>query len=113
MGKSYDVAFANSRLEELEDVLIHTVDHGTGLGQQHDLVLVLDLSGHHHRLLPIGDMQTGLLKCQEHGSLSHVHAQRFVNDPLIAQGCGDLVCEPVSYTHLRAHETDSYLVCRL
>src|SRR5680860_1023614 len=24
-----------------------------------------------------------------------------------------LVCVPVSYTHLRAHETDSYLVCRL
>ena len=23
------------------------------------------------------------------------------------------VCRPVSYTHLRAHETDSYLVCRL
>ena len=22
-------------------------------------------------------------------------------------------CKPVSYTHLRAHETDSYLVCRL
>src|SRR5665647_1491215 len=22
-------------------------------------------------------------------------------------------CIPVSYTHLRAHETDSYLVCRL
>src|SRR5665647_3870853 len=22
-------------------------------------------------------------------------------------------CTPVSYTHLRAHETDSYLVCRL
>src|SRR5664279_5134343 len=22
-------------------------------------------------------------------------------------------CRPVSYTHLRAHETDSYLVCRL
>ena len=26
----------------------------------------------------------------------------------------DIVCFiPVSYTHLRAHETDSYLVCRL
>src|SRR5665647_2585303 len=24
-----------------------------------------------------------------------------------------LICYPVSYTHLRAHETDSYLVCRL
>ena len=23
------------------------------------------------------------------------------------------LAEPVSYTHLRAHETDSYLVCRL
>src|SRR5665647_2351315 len=26
---------------------------------------------------------------------------------------GDWWCTPVSYTHLRAHETDSYLVCRL
>src|SRR5665647_2773950 len=25
----------------------------------------------------------------------------------------DLLLGPVSYTHLRAHETDSYLVCRL
>ena len=24
-----------------------------------------------------------------------------------------ITCSPVSYTHLRAHETDSYLVCRL
>ena len=24
-----------------------------------------------------------------------------------------VVKDPVSYTHLRAHETDSYLVCRL
>src|SRR5680860_369811 len=24
-----------------------------------------------------------------------------------------ITCQPVSYTHLRAHETDSYLVCRL
>ena len=26
---------------------------------------------------------------------------------------GRAFLEPVSYTHLRAHETDSYLVCRL
>src|SRR5680860_1827954 len=25
----------------------------------------------------------------------------------------DISYDPVSYTHLRAHETDSYLVCRL
>src|SRR5680860_1472712 len=28
-------------------------------------------------------------------------------------GGGDCMVMPVSYTHLRAHETDSYLVCRL
>ena len=38
---------------------------------------------------------------------------------LAAAGVGHLIIadfdqvEPVSYTHLRAHETDSYLVCRL
>src|SRR5665647_2038051 len=35
----------------------------------------------------------------------------FVVAPL-ANGV-DLCIGPVSYTHLRAHETDSYLVCRL
>src|SRR5664279_4360764 len=29
------------------------------------------------------------------------------------QGLGVITLAPVSYTHLRAHETDSYLVCRL
>src|SRR5665647_1110313 len=31
---------------------------------------------------------------------------------LMLQGRGSLNTTPVSYTHLRAHETDSYLVCR-
>src|SRR5680860_1708984 len=31
----------------------------------------------------------------------------------IDDGCGVAGVLPVSYTHLRAHETDSYLVCRL
>src|SRR5664279_6575004 len=34
-----------------------------------------------------------------------------VGAPCFSRGSGTLV--PVSYTHLRAHETDSYLVCRL
>ena len=37
---------------------------------------------------------------------------------LVDKACADthlapLIAAPVSYTHLRAHETDSYLVCRL
>src|SRR5665647_1520620 len=39
--------------------------------------------------------------------------------PLCGIACQNIIAEvikennPVSYTHLRAHETDSYLVCRL
>ena len=28
-------------------------------------------------------------------------------------GSGDNTADPVSFTHLRAHETESHLVCRL
>src|SRR5680860_1680288 len=31
----------------------------------------------------------------------------------VLEQCGLFYRSPVSYTHLRAHETDSYLVCRL
>src|SRR5680860_1745170 len=42
--------------------------------------------------------------------------QRLGVDPLLLYGTNIVKCpeiDPVSYTHLRAHETDSYLVCRL
>src|SRR5664279_3350051 len=57
--------------------------------------------------------------------LQHFGRERHdLHEPLIAQFARDgsedaradrleLGVEPVSYTHLRAHETDSYLVCRL
>src|SRR5680860_1714073 len=40
---------------------------------------------------------------------------QFDNDShLVENGCHEQkTLDPVSYTHLRAHETDSYLVCRL
>ena len=40
------------------------------------------------------------------GHLDIIKRAAKINDHLI-------VAVPVSYTHLRAHETDSYLVCRL
>ena len=36
-----------------------------------------------------------------------------INPLLIKLSVPMMVSMPVSYTHLRAHETDSYLVCRL
>ena len=41
----HDVALADAGLQDLEDVLVHAVDHRAGLGQQHDLVRALDLAG--------------------------------------------------------------------
>src|SRR5665647_1184075 len=49
-------------------------------------------------------------RCQRHGTHRSVVACRARTE---AHGCGAGGCNPVSYTHLRAHETDSYLVCRL
>src|SRR5665647_3642610 len=37
----------------------------------------------------------------------------WVHRRLTGPGRGGAAVVPVSYTHLRAHETDSYLVCRL
>ena len=51
-----DVALPDAGLEELEDVLVHAVDHRAGLGEQRDLVRALDLAGEHHHLLPVADV---------------------------------------------------------
>src|SRR5665647_3811478 len=41
-------------------------------------------------------------------------AEQSLQDELFERGVSArIVSEAVSYTHLRAHETDSYLVCRL
>src|SRR5665647_1842203 len=52
----------------------------------------------------------------EEAGLFRVMARDEVYAAHIATLCGEhetLATLPVSYTHLRAHETDSYLVCRL
>src|SRR5680860_1798978 len=52
--------------------------------------------------------------CREiHGDpgLVDVYTRRWNQVAVVSDGSA--VLGPVSYTHLRAHETDSYLVCRL
>src|SRR5664279_5707991 len=44
--------------------------------------------------------------------LRRSHSPRCRKQPPSCSSCRP-VRSPVSYTHLRAHETDSYLVCRL
>src|SRR5665647_3879903 len=47
-----------------------------------------------------------------HGSMSDGSMKITLDVPPIINGRA-YTTTPVSYTHLRAHETDSYLVCRL
>src|SRR5664279_508783 len=58
------------------------------------------------------DLEPGDIK-----SLDDLHRVPFTNKEHFREaypyGLFAVPMEPVSYTHLRAHETDSYLVCRL
>src|SRR5680860_1699477 len=63
------------------------------------------------RLLRAARRLPGLRGQPRAGSRPGLRAQRL--SPTGRAGPGDDAADPVSYTHLRAHETDSYLVCRL
>src|SRR5680860_1608438 len=87
------------------------------IAQRNDLALggreLLDGLAHHAALLlGDGDDHRGGLRINRLGHLVQD------DEPLVAGAAprrdrvvGDTIA--VSYTHLRAHETDSYLVCRL
>ena len=61
------------------------------------------------------DQKTGTRKGSKRGSGRGRKSARSsaVSDVDTHDGIRAVTPEPVSYTHLRAHETDSYLVCRL
>src|SRR5665647_3666355 len=67
----------------------------------------------------LGDVIIGLVSDEMAGEKIHVvNTYNSRKKSLIAYietltGGPPLIIAPVSYTHLRAHETDSYLVCRL
>src|SRR5680860_1690824 len=44
---------------------------------------------------------------------ARMYGRIFAAVPAVGRTSRPRLADPVSYTHLRAHETDSYLVCRL
>src|SRR5680860_1013715 len=89
-----------------------------GVGWRSRSCLICDqcTSGHHNRCLKAEDVIVG----RYGGFANKVRCQAVWAFPLSAnidiKTAGPLFCggiTAVSYTHLRAHETDSYLVCRL
>ncbi len=91
MGECDDVALANPGFEGLEDVVIHAIDHGARLGEQHDLIGALDLTSEHHGLLAVDDGQALCLEGQEHRCLGHVDTEGLVRHSGIAEEAGDLL----------------------
>src|SRR5664279_6251299 len=66
-------------------------------------LLALHLLRADHLVQP-EDEDTGRVHIRKHGGVPRV---------LLIDMGQTIQMRPVSYTHLRAHETDSYLVCRL
>src|SRR5665647_369650 len=112
-------------------VTLDVPEHPVG---EHHYVLVTDLKvgvptviGKKHRGQGHCQLISPVIRCLEveegpHFRLGRRRGRRHVNSPhpshheiLNSQFGPDskALRQPVSYTHLRAHETDSYLVCRL
>src|SRR5665647_3769140 len=82
---------SEARLGDSAATMERTVDEGADIGSKHGRQYVAP------------DEPCPWLAPRNHGWRSRLYR------PFVADHRPD----PVSYTHLRAHETDSYLVCRL
>src|SRR5665647_1894370 len=116
-GREFDQRHAAVLAVDVEHTEIgdHHVDHA-GAGERQvalvqELGLVLgSVLHHHHHLLDAGDQVHGTAHALHHLAVDHPIGEIAVLRHL--HGAEDCDVDTVSYTHLRAHETDSYLVCR-
>src|SRR5680860_365635 len=96
-GRSPDIAHHGTRFEAAVDQFEYPFIRDSSLHQRHQFVVVDPVKEFfqvhvHGPSIPLVDVTLGLM------------------DGLMGRAPRS---EAVSYTHLRAHETDSYLVCRL
>ena len=66
----------------------------------------------HFTIEPVANLPP-VLKLSHDDARMYFHHMSELNDSLLVVGGGHPANEPVSYTHLRAHETRGNLVCRL
>src|SRR5665647_1500099 len=83
--------------------------HKVGVARHHENAITCAGGGQFHE--SHGDSDIGLLLFPAVPNASAVRAAHLPSLELTEDGLDTR--SPVSYTHLRAHETDSYLVCRL
>ena len=86
MGHTHDIRLPDAGLQHLEDVVVDAVDHCARLGQQDDLVVVLDLAGAHHRLLPVDDGQPRVLEGEKDCRLGEIDSKPELADTVLVEG---------------------------
>src|SRR5665647_1155037 len=101
------------QVPSINDNRVWLSGQGPYMARNQILVLVMPGKDHYGICSPYRFIQ--VMEDRNAGIFHHIRImdthRRTGSDEVIPVGfCGGV---PVSYTHLRAHETDSYLVCRL
>ena len=100
VGQRDDVVLPHTRLQRFGDLLIGAVDHRGGLGQQQDLVDVLDSARVEHDLLAVCDPQTCALQLEQERRLDDIEADRRIRYSLFGQDALDLRDRALEQTDL-------------
>ena len=90
VGVADHVGLADAGLEHLEDAVIDAVNHCTGLGEQDDLVVALDLPGSHHCLLAVNDSQPCPLEGKEDAGFGQIDTEPLTGYTCLFEGGLDL-----------------------
>ena len=101
------VVLANARLHGAVELVVGSVHHAAGLVEKRDLVLRLDHPRSLHQLLPVDDLDTGVLKREQHRGLGDVEAQRLAKQAALLELDLDLlgnVLWPAGFGRDRASE---------
>ena len=91
VGQRDDVVLAHAGFQLFVDHVIDAIDHAGRLGQQLDLVPVLDLARRQHDLLAVDHLDALLLQRVEHGRFGIVDAHRHVGHARVLDQPGDLL----------------------
>ena len=84
------LVLAHAGTEERVQLLVGGVHHGTGLGEEGDLVGGLDATGVEEHLLAVDDVETGVGQRPQDGHLDDVDPDRLAGEAVLGQLGGDL-----------------------
>ena len=103
VGQGHDLVLPHAGAQRVHDVLVHPVDHGRGLIEQHDLVGGLDHPRVEHALLGVDHGQPLTLHLEQERRLHDVHPHRGAGQTRVSQDALDLGDRIAHQTRIRCH----------